>query len=303
MRLTQVRDFVAVVESGSIRAAARKLSVSQPAITKSVRGLEGELQVRLLQRSSKGIVPTPSGRAFFVRARVAQSELLKAEDEATQGGGGCGAGSVAFGVDPVAAFSIMPEVVSQFRGEFPKARLRIVEGFTRELLPLVRDETLDLAVGTRSGDKLDPAFTFHPLFRHRFVVVARKGHPLRNARSLAQLDGADWINLAPPGAPGGGPLERAFSLAGLSLPQQAIQCDSYHTAIGMLAGTDMLGIMSRRLIKDSFAREFLRQIDVAEPMPSYTGGMFTRADSPLTPLAAAIAKAVTTAARALARST
>ncbi len=75
MRLTQVRDFVAVVESGSIRAAARKLSVSQPAITKSVRGLEGELQVRLLQRSSKGIVPTPSGRAFFVRARVAQSEL------------------------------------------------------------------------------------------------------------------------------------------------------------------------------------------------------------------------------------
>src|SRR5262245_13997027 len=81
VRLTQIRDFLAVVESGSIRAAARKLGVAQPTITKSVRSLETELHVQLLGRNARGIVPTASGRAFFARARVAQSELRKAEEE------------------------------------------------------------------------------------------------------------------------------------------------------------------------------------------------------------------------------
>ena len=57
MRLSQIRDFLAVVEAGSIRAGARKLEVAQPTITKSVRGLEAELHAQLLQRTANG-VPT-----------------------------------------------------------------------------------------------------------------------------------------------------------------------------------------------------------------------------------------------------
>src|SRR5258708_1155111 len=93
MRLRQIRDFLAVVESGSIRAAARKLGVSQPGITKSVRRLEAELHVQLMWRTPHGVVPTPSGRAFLARAQVAQSELRKAEEEAVPApsAGGCSA--------------------------------------------------------------------------------------------------------------------------------------------------------------------------------------------------------------------
>jgi LysR family transcriptional regulator, regulator of abg operon len=298
LRLRQIRDFVAVVESGSIRAAARKLGVSQPAVTKSVRGLEAELHVRFLRRTPQGVVPTQSGRAFFARARLAQAELLKAEEEATQGGG---SGSVAFGVGPTAGFMIVPEAIVRFRQEFPIARIRIEEGFLQQHLPLVRDETLDFAIAPRPAGKLDPAFVFRPLFRQEFIVVARTGHPLLNARSLAQLAGADWINFGPPDAPGG-PLERAFSSAGLPFPKQAIQCGSYHSALGLFARTDTLGIVSRRMLTYSSARDLLQEIRVKEPMPSYTAGMFMRADPPLTTVAAAMAKAITAAARALTRS-
>ncbi len=300
MRLRQIRDFVAVVESGSIRAAARKLGVSQPAITKSVRSLEAELHSRLFQRTPHGIVPTPSGRAFFARARVAQTELRKAEEEVRQLGGES-TGSVAFGVGPVATILIVPEAVIRFRHQFPRARLRILEGYTHTFLPLVRDETLDFALGVRPDAKLDPAFAFRPLFPLEYVVVARKGHPLRNVRSLTQLASADWISLLPPGVPGG-PLDRTFSLAGLPGPQQMIRCDSYPVAVALLAKTDMLGIISRRMMKESPARDFLQHIAVTETMPSYTVGMFTRLDPPLTQLAAAMAKAVTAAARQVARS-
>ena len=286
-----------VVDSGSIRAAARKLGVSQPAITKSIQLLETELHLRLLQRTPKGILPTAAGRTFFARARVAQAELLKARDEAAQVGG-LETGSVSFGVGPAAGFTIVPDAVARFRHEFPDARLRIVGGYTHSLLPQVRDETLDFAIGTRPDSKLEPAISFRPLFRHDFIVVARKGHPLGNARSLAQLANAEWISFHAWGRDQG-PLHRAFAAAGLPIPVKLMQCESYSTTIGLLAKSDMLGIESRRMLERSFAEHYLHAIAVRDSMPSFTAGIFTRADSPLTKAALAMTKAVTTVARGL----
>ncbi len=299
MRLRQIQDFVAVVESGSIRAAARKLGLSQPAVTKSLRSLEEELHARLVLRTPQGIVPTPSGRAFLARARAAQAELRKAKEEVAQLGGGS-AGSVTFGVVP-SAIPVVPDSVIRFRYRFPQVRLHIMEGYTHTLLPLVRDETLDFALGLRLGAKLDPAIAFRPLFRFAYIVVARKGHPLRNERSLAQLANAEWISLVPPGLPGG-PLDRTFSSAGLPAPHQMIRCDSHNLAVALLANSDMVGIISRRMLTQSTTRDALEQIAVTESMPSYTVGMFARLDPPLTAPAAAMAKAVSLAARQLARS-
>jgi LysR family transcriptional regulator of abg operon len=244
------------------------------------------------------VVPTQPGRAFFARARAAQAELRKAEEEVDQPGER--AGSVAFGIGPTTAI-IVPEAITRFRQQFPQTRVRIAEGLPQVLLPLVRDETLDFAICGRAVVKLDSALAFRPLFRNDFVVVARRGHPLGKARSLAQLAKANWISLLPPDAPGG-PLDRVFSQAGLSVPQQVIQCESGNTAIGLLAKTDMLGFLSRRAAAESIRRDSLQQIPVTESMPSFIVGMFTRADTPLTQLAGAMAKAVTAAARALARS-
>lgn len=297
MRLSQIRDFVAVVESGGIRAAARKLGVSQPAITRSVRGLEAELRVRLLQRTPQGVVLTESGRAFLPRARAAQTELRKAEQEADPMDQNLG--SVAFGIGPTAGI-IVPEAITRFRQQFPLPRVRVAEGLPQLLLPLVRDETLDFAICRRAVVKPDSALAFRALFRNDFAVVVRKDHPLKNARSLAELAGANWISLLPADPPGG-PLDRVFLQAGLSAPQQVVQCESYNTAIALLVKTDMLGFLARQALADSVARDLLQEIPVAEAMPSFVSGIFTRADTPLTQLAGAMAKAVVAAARSVAQ--
>ena len=300
MRLTQIRDFLAVVEAGTIRGAARKLGVSQPTITKSIRGLEAELHVQLLGRSVRGIVPTPSGRAFFARARVAHSELRKAEEEASQLGDR-GGGSVAFGIGPVGVVRILPEAVRRFHQQFPRVRVRVVENLSHVLLPLVRDETLDFVVGLGRRDiKLDPVLRFRPMYRSEIVIAARKGHALRNAHSLAQLADADWLGTPLLARPGG--LDRTFASADLLPPQPVIYCESYNTIVALLAKTDMLGFMQRIQLQEPYARDFLQEIAVAEPMPSVTAGMYTRADTPLTRAAAAMAKAVVAASRNLARS-
>jgi len=299
VRLTQIRDFLAVVECGGVRAAARKLGVSQPTITKSVRSLEAELHVQLFGRNARGIVPTASGRAFFARARVAHSELRKAEEEAAEIGGSS-AGSVAFGVGPAFAALIVPQAVVRFRQQFPRARLRIVEGLARNLLPSVRDETLDFAMGLKTIAALDPSLRFRPLYRSELFVAARKGHPLRYARFLAELAAADWLTISTLDLPGG-EMERLFATAGLPPRRPVIQCESHNVMVALLAGTDMLGLVQRQLMKEPSVREFLQEIPVVDPIPSVTAGIFTRADTPLTRAATAMAKSVTAVARGLAR--
>jgi DNA-binding transcriptional LysR family regulator len=300
LRLSQIRDFLAVVESGSIRAGARSLEVAQPTITKSIRSLEAELHAQLLQRTAHGVVLTAAGRAFFARARIAQAELHKAQEEVAQVGG-AGEGSVALGVGPASGVLILAEAVTRFREQFPRSRIRIVEALGHALWPLVRDETLDLAVSIKPDPQREPALKFRPLFRMEFAVVARKGHPLRNARSLAQLADANWLTLLPPPT-SGAPLDLIFSAAGLPGPRAVIECDSHTSMITLLATTDMLGTISRRLLTTPLVRDSLEEIAVAEPLPSLTVGMITRTDPPLTRVAVAMARAVTAAARRYARS-
>ena len=300
MRLSQLRDFLAVVDSGSIRAGARSLEVAQPTITKSIRSLEAELHAQLLQRMAHGVVLTAAGRAFFARARLIQGELRKAEEEVAQVAG-AGEGSVTLGMGPVTGTLLLAESVSQFREQFPRSRIRVVEALGHALWPLVRDQTLDLAVSIGPDPKREPALDFRPLFRMEFAVVARKGHPLRSARSLARLADADWLTLLPPPT-SGSPLDLIFSAAGLPGPRALIECDSHTSMIALLAKTDMLGSISRRLLATPLVRDWLEEIPVAEALPSLTVGIITRSDPPLTRVAAAMARAVSVVARRYVRS-
>jgi hypothetical protein len=76
------------------------------------------------------------------------------------------------------------------------------------------------------------------------------------------------------------------------VPKHVIQCESYNTAIRLIAKTDMLGFLVRQLLSDPILGDILQEIPVAEPLPSFAVGMFTRTGTPLTRLAAAMAKEV-----------
>ena len=145
MRLNQIRDLIAVSEAGSLRAAARRIGISQPAMSKSLAELEREFQAQLLTRTSRGVALTAAGRAFVARARVVQGELRKVEEDLAALRGGT-EGTVAFGIGPALGLPLIPGAMARFRAERPQARVRIREGMRNALLPLVRDETLDFAV-------------------------------------------------------------------------------------------------------------------------------------------------------------
>ena len=82
------------------------------------------------------------------------------------------------------------------------------------------------------------------------------------------------------------------------MPQHVIQCESYNTAIGLIARSEMIGFLTRQSLTESILGDVLAEIPVTEPLPSFAVGMFTRSGTPLTQAGAAMAKAIIAAARA-----
>jgi DNA-binding transcriptional LysR family regulator len=81
-RLAAMETFIYVVETGSFSAAARRLNIGQPAVSKTIAQLEARLAVRLLLRSTRGLTPTEAGLAFFERAKRAVEEADEADNAA-----------------------------------------------------------------------------------------------------------------------------------------------------------------------------------------------------------------------------
>lgn len=297
MRIAQIEAFVAVANAGSLRAASRGVGLSQPAMTKSLRQLEQELQSQLLVRTARGVSLTAAGRAFLCRARVIQAELRRINEDlaALRGGGN---GSVAMGIAP--PFSLLvPEAMARFREVFPSAHVRIIEGVRTALLPPLREGVLDFAIGQNPGGPTEPGLRFKPLLRPALAVAARKGHPLAHARSLHELSEASWLVFNPLGT--GGVLERLFADAGLAPPRAVIHCEAYATALALIAQSDVLGLLFRDILARSVAAQFFQRIPIRESIASPSLGMFTRADVPLAPAASAMAQAMAGAARRIAR--
>ena len=294
MRLTQIRDFLAVVDAGSISAAARLLNVSQPGLTKSIGSLESELAVSLLQRTPRGVSLTRYGRAFYARARAAHSELDKAQQELAQLAGGH-TGKVAIGFGPLAAALVLPRAVHRFRHQYPTVELRLLEGFVHALMPLTRDETLDMMIGPRlTGRGADPSMRYRPIFSNDQIVVGRRGHPLARARSINELAEVCWLSFEPRAV-----IDRVLVALGSTGARELIQCESLNVMVALLEDTDMLAVTSRRMLSLPQAGASLLEVRTAERMPPMTTGLFTRADTPLTPAATAMAKVLVEIGREL----
>lgn len=293
MQLGQIRAFLAVRETGSLRAAARHIGLSQPAISKALAGLEEDLKAQLFIRTSRGVRLTEAGRTFGARAAAVQAELARAREELSELRGGT-EGSVAVGVGPP-AIAMAPRAIARFRRERPMARIRIREGTRDVLLPFVRDGSLDFALSERGPHPVEGGLIFRPLWSTELAIVVRRSNPLAAATSLAQLASAAWLLIYRPGA--GGLAERMFGAANLPLPTMRMHCESHATAIALIANSDLVGLVPTEDVERGGIASMLQRVNVRERLHRPRIGAFMRADTPLSAAAARMLQAFTMAAR------
>lgn len=145
MELLRLRVFARVVDSGSITRTARSLNTTQSAISRQISALESELGGPLFYRNGRGVVPTDFGQrvAGRVRAVLAALDQISAEASAEAG---IPSGDVAIGLLPTIGSAIAAHLHREVHRRFPKVRLRIISGFSRQLDADLADGDIDMAL-------------------------------------------------------------------------------------------------------------------------------------------------------------
>ena len=296
MRLQSIEQFIAVVDAGSIRGAARQLNMSQPALSRALQQLEEELGVQLMDRSGRGVTPTAAGSTFLSHARVAEAELRKAAEEARKAVGDA-TRLLALGVSPVGASLLLPELVITLQGLHPGTRIRILETTPSALLSLVRDEVMDLAVTQRTRIHLDAGLDYRPLAEVQMRLAVRPGHPLLHSQGkatackLSELVGASWLYMTAHDS-ADDIVSRSFMANGLPVPLPALHCGSYFVALDLIASTDMVGVLPPALLRSCMTSGQLAELVLTQPLIPIQLGLYTRSGSPPTTPASSAAAAI-----------
>ncbi|QIB66912.1 LysR family transcriptional regulator [Kineobactrum salinum] len=283
MKMNQIRDLLAAAERGSLRAAARHLGIAQPVITRSIRELERELGITLFERRPRGIVATPMGERFINRVRAAQSELDRAVDEIGQLRGEM-QGTLAACLSTAVHISLLPRVIQPFHQRYEGVHLDLSEGLFPDAEPRLKDHLIDVYVGPVPEKLPSSEFVTEKLFDNRRIIVARSGHPLANARSLADLMGAQWITTSTTvkAEEEFGPL---FARHGLPMPRVTVQAHSALTMATVVAHSDYLAMLPVQWEDFHWTRASLQKIDVGEELAAPKICIVRGANLPLTPAA------------------
>ena len=301
MRLRHIQVLVTVSETGSIRAAARRLGLTQPALSKAIRQMEADFHVPMLTRTPRGVVLTDYGRAVLTRARSIDNEIKRMNEEVAQLAGSM-RGSVSIAVAPLPALLILPHVIPKFCAQYPDVQVRVLDGMFPTVLPPVREGTFDFTVGPAPPDRVPGEFEIEELLDTELVVVARAGHPRVRARKLADVAGDRWMTLGPAGSPGDYFIE-AFQAKGLPLPAAMMKSESFAAALALIGQSDFLSILPKRLIPDVERTDGLRALPIDLDLPAIKVVLLRRAGVPLTPAAEALATLIRRRANTISRGT
>ena len=283
MKIDQLRDMVAIVEQGSLRAAARHLGMQQPALTKSIRALERELGVALFERDPRGMLLTASGRLLHLRASAIVNEVRRAKDEISQAGAD-EEGTLVAGLSIMPHLGLLPHTLPDFKRRYPRVKLKLIEGLFPDLEGRLRNGTLDFYLGATPRQPPAPGLLSKLLFENARAVVGRIGHPLAGAKSLKDLLAAEW---ATPSLDYNAEedLIGVFTNHGLAPPRVMLQAASALSLLVGLAHSDLLAFVPMQWADLPLTHNALQAIAIRERIPAPAIVMIRRPDLPLTPAA------------------
>ena len=298
MREAHLRDLIAVIETGSVRSAARKLGLTQAAVSKNLTALEKSLGVPLLVRSSQGVEPTEFGRIVLRRARVVDAELRHLQEEIASLAGERH-GDIAVGLSATAEAMLLPTAVARFRERTPDVLISVIGGRSSSTIAALREAKIDFAVGPLPPDQTVTDLHTERLFSSDLGIVVRTGHPADDARDLASLLPYGWLySVRQSGGPGIASLLRE---RGLPAPTLVAHCDSSSALVCMLLQSDHVTLTSLSALEPFRQQGLLKVLPIALELPPIVQYLMTSAARPLTASAVALAGEFRRASRRLRR--
>lgn len=238
MDLRRLRILKAVVDAGSVSAAASQLSYTPSAISQQVRALEQETGAALFEPAGRGVRPTAAALLLCDHAARVLAAVQEAEDALAALRSGQ-IGSVRVAAFPTAGSALVPRALAAFQRRLPNVALELVVAEPDEALAKLRGGTIDVAVvveGFGPGNAPDDGFDRRHILADPFRLVLPRGHALARRRTvdLGALAGERWIGVS--SCPGycQKVVGEACRRAGFE-PSYNLEADEYPTAQGFVA--------------------------------------------------------------------
>jgi DNA-binding transcriptional LysR family regulator len=274
LRFHDLQVFFSVVQCGSMAKAAKELGVTQPAVSEVVAGLERTFDVRLFDRSPRGVVPTIYGRALLKRGIAASDELnqcirdIEFLADPTKG-------EVRIGCPDSLAGGLLAPFVEKFCGRHPGVTVAVepVPWPTLEL-PELHARKLDAVVTRLSKPRADDAFgddlAVDPLFADEVVIAAgRKSRWARRHKIIFEdLRDASWIGTSQETLTRA-LLERAYRSANMPPPSMRVVTFSVQLRAHLLTTGNFLTAMPKSMLTLNPECRGLQELPIRLPSPSF----------------------------------
>jgi LysR family nitrogen assimilation transcriptional regulator len=264
MQFRQLRYFVRIVEAGSFSRAATMIHVAQPALSQQIAELEERLGIKLLQRSARGVAPTPAGEVLYREA----SAILHQLDQLpgiVRSSSGEPEGAVSVGLAISLANTLIGPLVRRVQSALPKVKLKLSDADSRSLQEGVAANHLNMAVVYE--DELVSAFSRRPIFRQRMYLIGSR--PAFSNANSASIDDVAKLPL----------VDRAFAERGF-LPNIVAEADTLSSELSAVrsgvAHTILPVANPERFLGDGFVEPLM-----VEPGLFLTCSVISSSDFPL----------------------
>ena len=266
INLEYYRVFYYVAVCQSITRAAAQLYISQPAVTKTIRKLEEEMNCALFSRSSHGSVMTAEGAVLFSHVTKAMKEFEQGEgkvsrlDNSEQQ-------EIRVGATESALYSVLIPMLSRFAGEHPHVRFHIQGSSTADLVRMLREGTIDVALGVTPLPK-GISVPILEIAELRDVFFARKDYPVDDSIPLTPS-----LLCAMPIVGVGSQTSAGSHIAAYFQAQGLDYCPAFavETSSNILPFVERglgIGLAPRWTIQASAVSESLRELNTSFSIPS-----------------------------------
>ncbi len=188
----KIQYFIALFEEGSMKRAAERHNIVQPAMSMQLKQLEAELSIQLFERSSQGIQPTPAGRHFYKLCVGLQHDLQRARQEMLDFGSRV-VGGIRLGLMPSICRGPFARILTRYCDEYPNVEIKVFEATSGALADMLLAGDLDFAVCNRPVSQT--RLKLQPVFNASIALVSGRATRMKHGAScdLAELSGLKLV--------------------------------------------------------------------------------------------------------------
>jgi DNA-binding transcriptional LysR family regulator len=245
LKLKHLQLLVALDQFRHIGRVAEFLSVTQPAVSKTLLEIEKMFGLGLFERSARGTEPTPYGETVVRFARSVLADYERTRDEINAVASGA-AGRTSVGAMVVATPVLLARAIALLKERSSQTTVLVEEGDLTRLLPRLRLGELDLFVGRLEPGYAAPDLVTEALYEEAMAIVARPDHPLAAKAKVGwdELANAPWV-MPPPWASSRVKLDQMFFKHGLHPPADIVETTSFLATLTFVRERGAVGFFAR----------------------------------------------------------